>query len=219
MNNSQPEDKVFEISQNRSTGPRTEEGKQRSSQNAITHGLFSKMLLLPGESEEEFDKLLYHMKREYLPKGATEEELVLAMAQISWRRRRIPNLETRAVEKSLETGDIECKFLNTYGIYDQRLTRNFQSTLKTLKEHQAKRLTENSLKFRIAVMVHEYMKKKGIDWDPRKDGFVFSSEWLERQLALNDKFEEVFTNPNIRVTTKQMDEWFHKQAAVDAEIC
>src|SRR3974390_2454728 len=38
-----------------STGPRTEEGKARSSQNALKHGLTSnKSLLLPDEDEEKF---------------------------------------------------------------------------------------------------------------------------------------------------------------------
>jgi hypothetical protein len=39
------------------TGPRTELGKQRSSQNAIRHGIFSEAILLKGESQAGFDSL------------------------------------------------------------------------------------------------------------------------------------------------------------------
>jgi hypothetical protein len=39
----------------KSTGPKTEEGKQRSSMNAMTHGIFSKIPLLPGENIEQFN--------------------------------------------------------------------------------------------------------------------------------------------------------------------
>jgi hypothetical protein len=34
----------------KSTGPTSIEGKQRSSMNAITHGIFAKIPLLPGEN-------------------------------------------------------------------------------------------------------------------------------------------------------------------------
>ena len=33
----------------RSTGPRTDAGKHKSSQNALSHGLYSTQTLLPGE--------------------------------------------------------------------------------------------------------------------------------------------------------------------------
>src|SRR3954463_6394427 len=39
----------------RSSGPRTAAGKRRSSQNATSHGVFCRDLVLPGESRQEFD--------------------------------------------------------------------------------------------------------------------------------------------------------------------
>ena len=47
-----------------STGPRTEEGKARSSQNSLKHGAFSKSILLPGESQEEFDALFAGLRKD-----------------------------------------------------------------------------------------------------------------------------------------------------------
>jgi hypothetical protein len=44
--------------ENHSPGSRTEAGKQRSSQNAIKHGIFSKTILIAGEIRAEFDRLL-----------------------------------------------------------------------------------------------------------------------------------------------------------------
>jgi hypothetical protein len=41
----------------RSTGPRSPDGKQRSSGNAITHGCCSAKLLVSGERQEDFDAL------------------------------------------------------------------------------------------------------------------------------------------------------------------
>ena len=41
----------------KSTGPATEEGKKISSMNAMTHGIFSTIPLLPGENLEQFKML------------------------------------------------------------------------------------------------------------------------------------------------------------------
>ena len=44
-----------------STGPRTEQGKAHSSQNAVKHGLFAKTIFIQGESQEEFDRHYNHL--------------------------------------------------------------------------------------------------------------------------------------------------------------
>src|ERR1700687_6295463 len=41
----------------RATGPRTSAGKEKSKYNAIKHGIFSKMVLLRGESGLEFSSV------------------------------------------------------------------------------------------------------------------------------------------------------------------
>src|SRR3954454_20270352 len=43
----------------KSTGPKTASGKQRSSRNATTHGIYCQHLVLPGESQQ-----LFHTFRE-----------------------------------------------------------------------------------------------------------------------------------------------------------
>ena len=172
-----------------STGPRTEEGKQRSSQNAIKHGIFARSVLLTGESRAEFESLVDRYKAEYRPKGVTEEDLVRLLAETEWRRRRIPALEAAALDKSMETGDSECKVLSTYSLYEQRRNRTYQTALKTLREIQAKRLAENAVEFRMAALLRNHLKSADIPWNPADDGFVFSTELLDRQLALVKKIQ------------------------------
>ena len=197
---------------NHSTGPRTEEGKQRSSQNAIKHGLFAKLLLLPGESQEQFDALLNGFKENHKPHGATEDSLVYRLAEIHWRLGRIPNLEALAIEKAIETGDTDGKFLNNYSIYSQRLNRDFQSTLKTLHAEQTKRLEDHGRNFRIAVLLHDHYKRRNIPWDPAGEGFVFSTELLDKQLDFNKQWDKVMETVHIYSTTKEMDERYAKEA-------
>ena len=191
--------------ENKLGGPRTEEGKQRSSQNAIKHGLFSLFFLLPGESQDEYDRHLYRYNKEYQPKGATEEDLVRQLAETEWRRRRIPALEADSILKSLETGDTERKFINTYSIYDQRFNRILVTTLKTLTEIQAKRKRLNALHFRVAIIVYKYSNSKNIPWNPADDGFVFSRSHLDRRLNLVDTVREANKTGGHFATDDEMD--------------
>jgi len=191
--------------ENKLGGPRTEEGKQRSSQNAIKHGLFSLFFLLPGESQDEYDRHLYRYNKEYQPKGATEEDLVRQLAETEWRRRRIPALEADSIQKSLETGDTERKFINTYSIYDQRFNRILVTSLKTLTEIQAKRKRLNALHFRAAVIVYKYTKEKNIPWNPADDGFVFSTAHLDRRLNLIDTVRDANKTGGHFATDDEMD--------------
>jgi hypothetical protein len=73
----------------RSTGPRTPEGKANSKLNATTHGIFSRVAVLKGESHEDYDALLGGLQQFCQPVGALEAVLVDKMATILWRHRRL----------------------------------------------------------------------------------------------------------------------------------
>ncbi len=60
----------------KSTGPTSTEGKQRSSMNAITHGIFSKIHTLPGEDQEFFKVITDQIYEAYKPQDAMEIMLV-----------------------------------------------------------------------------------------------------------------------------------------------
>ena len=200
-------------SDNKSTGPRTEEGKQRSSQNSLKHGLFStKSFLLPGENQEDFDRLLYHYTREHNPKGQTEEDLVRHLAQTEWRRRRIPALEADSIQKSLDSGDTERKFMHTYSIYDQRFLRIIQATLKILADLQAKRKRETAVHFRLAIILYKYNQANHIEWNPADDGFVFSRSLLNRQLDFIDRIGVAQKGSNHDATDDEFDLYFAQPA-------
>src|ERR1051326_1154333 len=58
-----------------STGPRTEEGKNRSSQNARKHGLTAAQLVIAAEDREEFEALHAQLTTEIKPHGALQQLL------------------------------------------------------------------------------------------------------------------------------------------------
>jgi hypothetical protein len=78
----------------KSTGPRTAEGKARSSRNALKHGMFTRKLLLPGESQVELRELHLALLEEYKPKTVSQQFLVERVLAGMWRMRRMSGAET-----------------------------------------------------------------------------------------------------------------------------
>jgi len=68
----------------KSTGPKTEEGKAASSRNRLSHGFASSAVLIDGENPEEFKALLRGLTEEYKPVTDTEVILVERMTQHQW---------------------------------------------------------------------------------------------------------------------------------------
>lgn len=82
----------------KSTGPKTDEGKQIVARNAVKHGLFSRHLVVSDEDPSEYQALLYDLHAALNPVGALEYCLVERIAITLWRQRRLVRSETAAVE-------------------------------------------------------------------------------------------------------------------------
>ncbi len=83
----------------RGTGPRTIQGKNKSKQNAVKHGIFSKVLLFPGESPAEFESLLNGLRDDLQPVGTLEINIVDEIAILQWRKRRLLIAEGAEIQK------------------------------------------------------------------------------------------------------------------------
>jgi hypothetical protein len=68
----------------KSTGPKTEAGKAKSSLNHLSHGFTSNLFFMEGENQEEFQNLLWDLMQEHLPASTTEQILVEKMASNHW---------------------------------------------------------------------------------------------------------------------------------------
>jgi hypothetical protein len=60
----------------KSMGPTSIEGKKKSSMNAVTHGIFSNIAILPGEDEAFVQKLREDILATYQPEDTMERCLV-----------------------------------------------------------------------------------------------------------------------------------------------
>jgi hypothetical protein len=81
-----------------STGPRTEEGKAASSQNAVKHGLLGKRDVISSEDPEEFDGFREQMLRELNPAGPMETVLAERIVSLSWRLKRAERMQNEALD-------------------------------------------------------------------------------------------------------------------------
>src|ERR1700691_5973257 len=157
-----------------STGPRTESGKQRSSLNALRHGLTAASAVLPSEDRAAYDAHRRGFFDEYQPATPTEIQLVQELVDTSWRLNRIPLLEadvlSRAANPPTEQAAIDFDIVDAHrllanlGIQGQRLSRQFQKSLETLRDIQADRLERQRRDLKDAAAILAHRKHKGVPW-------------------------------------------------------
>jgi hypothetical protein len=135
-----------------STGPKSEEGKSKSSLNAVKTGLTGRTVLLPTDDAAGYQRHIEAYEREFRPVGQRERDLVQSIADSQWRLLRIPSLETGILalghlefsnsleehDAGLRPGMIEVK---TFLKYERKL-RNLQLQEARLSRRREKEITE-----------------------------------------------------------------------------
>jgi len=131
----------------KSTGPRTAEGKAVSSQNAVKLGLFSRHLGLSAalleENPAELAALLAALHRRYAPRGCEEELMVDRMASLWWRLWRLATVGQRCLQECLEDNEgyfSSVREMEASGVEEARLERALQRLRKDLAFLQRMRL-------------------------------------------------------------------------------
>jgi hypothetical protein len=165
-----------------STGPKTKAGKQKSSLNALRHGLTSQIVVMPTEDLHAYQRHLKTFDDEYLPEGATETHLVQALADAAWRLNRVAaiesNLLTRADGLDLAALESQSKALANLSLHSSRLSRQVERTIAQLRDLQRKRRSNEKQEVDDVLDVLEMYEDKGEPYRPAEDGFVFSKAQL-----------------------------------------
>ena len=197
----------------KSTGPRTEAGKQRSSLNALRHGLTGHTIVLPSEDQSAYQRHSQAFLDEYRPKGATETQLVQSLLDSSWQFNRAAAVETnlfslgitemedriRANHPEAETAlamalayrENNRAFANI-STYRQRLARQFERTLTLLRQIQAERRKNEERQLDNAAKILKMHKDESFPnqpapYNPADDGFVFSTAEIETFLSREER--------------------------------
>jgi hypothetical protein len=120
----------------RSTGPRTPEGKARSSRNHLIHGLLAKGLI-EGESPDELLAIHEDFRAQFDPQTLAENALVERAALAYFRLARFAHVEGQFL--SFRNHE---RSLHNLGLYEDRLERSFDRAIRTLRILQAQRLRQ-----------------------------------------------------------------------------
>jgi hypothetical protein len=90
----------------KSTGPKTEEGKRQSRRNAVRHGLCAETVIETVEDIEDYRAFEAAIIADFDAETAVERELVLRLASLLWRIRRATSIETDLIRLQTE---VSCK--------------------------------------------------------------------------------------------------------------
>ena len=86
----------------KSTGPTTTEGKQRSRQNAVRHGLCAETVVEVVEDIDDYRGFEAAVIADFDARTAVEHELLLRLASLLWRLRRATAIETDLIRIQAE---------------------------------------------------------------------------------------------------------------------
>ena len=78
----------------KSTGPKTDDGKARASRSAVRHGLTAETVIKLLEDPDDYRAFEQAVTADYDAETAVERELVLRLASLLWRLRRATAIET-----------------------------------------------------------------------------------------------------------------------------
>jgi hypothetical protein len=191
-----------------STGPRTKEGKAKSSLNAVKNGLSGHAVLLPGDDVALYERHVNRFFAEFKPSEERETELVQSLTDAQWRLNRIPALEMGIYalarlnfadmfpqeEPAVREGLIQAhtfithqKEINNLSIQELRLRRHYQKDLAELKELQTLRAQRE----KVAKTVASKTAHSAPSLSESEIGFEFSSHASQSfETSLEDAFSD-----------------------------
>ncbi len=195
----------------KSTGPRTDSGKQRSSLNALRHGLTGQTVVLPADDLAAYQCHAQSFRAEYQPKGATEAQCVQSLIDLSWRLNRAAAAENNLLSLGMTEYAAQIntelpqahdalamalafrehnRTLANISMYCHRLHRIFERTLAQLRDLQAERRNAEQRQLDEAARMLKMHKAQDLPYHPVEDGFVFSTDEIETHLRRQHRSEQ-----------------------------
>ena len=188
-----------------STGPKTPEGKQKVSHNAVKNGLTGATVLLPCDDAALYELHVSNTVAIWAPATHREQFLVQSIADTDWRLQRIPALESgilalgrlqhadlfqdhpeplRATLLDAYILETKARELRNLHLQERRLRSQREKDLAELHQIQKERLKRREEQLNAAAHMCERYGENGHDFNPSAFGFEFSIEEIEERLGL-----------------------------------
>jgi hypothetical protein len=205
------------VNAQKSTGPKTDAGRNASKLNALKHGIFSSEILVRGrfleENHEEFAELHQSLCAAYEPVGAAEAMLVDQLVTNFWRTRRLQKAEAAEIALSVDRRVESLKPVDP-----QRLRQQWQNAEDT--EEAMAQSVEGNLEIKAQLEAVRRCVEKHGELNNQAIAFVhFDGEPYELTAALEDLRVDLQKNPN-RLNGYPLRAWQKEQvlAFVDREL-
>ncbi|MGO9259768.1 MAG: hypothetical protein ACLQU1_26165 [Bryobacteraceae bacterium] len=129
------------LNSQKSTGPRSVEGKAVSSQNALKSGIDSESQIIRGEDPAALDALANEYRLDHQPQSASERALVDILIDSEWTLRRLRKTEAHLWEYQFASLALSHKRVHPGEPFpkDQMLGEAFQSTADTFSRLERRR--------------------------------------------------------------------------------
>ena len=220
-------DKQLQANRNnaqKSTGPRTKEGRNRSRMNAVRHGLTGQVTTMTGEERAALEQFSQALIRSLAPEGAMETQLAQRIATDSWRLNRASAIEENLFAFGLrrDAGELypddqqidtafntACVFsresheLQLLTLYEQRLNKAVQRNLAMLQSLQAARLAQREVEMKEAIQLLQVSEMNALEYQPAKDGFVFSIGEIRSRLDRQQRLKQAATSDFTRLRPRE----------------
>src|SRR5579862_6539760 len=150
----------------KSSGPKSQETRDKSSQNSLKHGFTSKKtVVIAVESQDRFQEMLDNYAATYRPGSPVEEDLVAEMVAANWRWQRLRMIETALMDKEMQRqlsageapddpgyriadafqGLVDAsRAISLASRYESRLHRIHEHSHRTLRELQQTRMRQTA---------------------------------------------------------------------------
>src|ERR1700749_4268544 len=207
---------------NQSTGPRTEKGKQRSALNALRQGLPGRTVVMPYEDMDQYHIFCRRLFQTLAPETPLEEQYAQTFCDTQWRLNRARSLEDAMLSlgHSEEAGEIKTenpqvnavltaarvfrddnKSFLKLSLYEQRLQRTLEKSLRDLKALQAERKAQRQAELDAAVAGRNLLKMKvkhgnhhlQSESEPITRQFVFSTAEIEAEARRQFRLADIAT--------------------------
>ena len=207
-----------------STGPRTPEGKKRSSLNATRHGLTGQVIVMPYEDLQAYNAFVERYIQGLTPKNEPEKQLAVDMANTVWKLNRCTSVESgiyamghhdNADHNEVDNPEVHTaltaattylensKQLENLSRQENRLRRGLQQSTKLYQDMQDRRRNQEREDMHDALPIAKTHKMQSLPYDPAVDGFVLSTAQIDQRITRQEHLEDARLADDVHYNVEQ----------------